>query len=63
VAKQEGLDSTDSHKWQPNAADRPEKQAFTPEIVLKNVAVARRLTGYAQMVARRKLPPDTQVSV
>ena len=53
----------DGHKWQKNATDPPEKQAFTPEIVLKNVAMARRTTGYAPMLARSKVPPEAQVSV
>jgi hypothetical protein len=63
VAEPQALDTTDGHKWQPNATEPAKKQAFTPEIVLKNVAMARRLTGYAQMVAQRKLPPEAQVSV
>ena len=50
MAKSQALDDTDSHKWLLNATEHAEKQAFTPELVLKNVAVARRMTGYAQMV-------------
>jgi hypothetical protein len=51
------LGATHGHKWQPNAADRPEKRAFTPTLVFKNVAVARRTIGYAQMVTPDKVAP------
>lgn len=57
VAEPQALDATDGHKWQQNATELPEKQAFTPELVLKNVAMARRLTGYAQMVTPKKVTP------
>jgi hypothetical protein len=57
VAKSQALDDTDSHKWLLNATEHAEKQAFTPELVLKNVAVARRTTGYAQMVTPDKVAP------
>ena len=51
VAEPQALGAAVRHKWHTNAAEHAEKQAFTPELVLKNVAVARRMTGYAQMVA------------
>jgi hypothetical protein len=57
VAKPQALDTTGSDEWLTNATEYAEKQAFTPELVLKNVAVARRMTGYAQMVAPQKVTP------
>jgi hypothetical protein len=60
VAKSQALDATRLRKWQPNATEPAKKQAFTPKLVLKNVAVARRLTGYAQMVTPDKVAPDVQ---
>ena len=57
VAKPQALDTTGSHEWLTNATEHAEKQAFTPELVLKNVAVARRTTGYAQLVAPQKVTP------
>jgi len=50
VTKQEALDTTEGHKLQQNVTEHAEKQASSPKLVLKNVAVARSLTGYAQMV-------------
>jgi hypothetical protein len=47
VAKSQALDATRRRKWQPNATEPAKKQDFTPELVLKSVAVARRMTGYA----------------
>jgi hypothetical protein len=50
VAESQALGAAVRYKRHTNAPNQPEKQAFTPELVLKNVAVARRMTGYAQMV-------------
>ena len=54
MAEPQAVGATVRRKWLPNAADQPEKQAFTAEIMLKNVAMARRMRGYAQMVQQHK---------